>query len=452
MKILYVVFDTLRADHLGCYGYTKRTSPNIDRLAEEGVTFANAYASDVPTQPSYTSMFTGKRGISTGVVSHSSQENLDDNTPFLPQLLAREGIVTAAVSTLYHMKKYFSRGFMYYMNPVAGNPMLTQRVTADQINGFAIPWLKEHTGDDWFLFIHYWDPHTPYCPPRSYRGLFYHGNKSDPQNRSLDPVKENKVLYPFIQRLLDAMGGDITDLEYVISQYDAEIRYADEKFGEIISVLEESGILDETVIIVTSDHGESFGEHDVYFDHADVHEPIIHVPLIFKHSSFLKGKVKKAFVQLIDIAPTILELFRREVPLDFEGKSLLPLLTGTLDKQYTEIYANQGLWQATRMVRTEKWKLIKTIDKGFWPNRPELELYNLENDPQELVNIIDKEKRVADELELKLRRWEEERTGQRLDPLRVIASKGLPSGVWVREATAKEKEGTYEEWRQKMGW
>lgn len=241
MKVLYVVFDTLRADHLGCYGYGRKTSPNIDRLAEEGVVFRNAYASDVPTQPSYTSMFTGRRGISTGVVSHSPEENLNDNIPFLPQVLANEGIVTGAVSTLYHMKKYFSRGFMTYMNPMAGNPKMVQLLTAEQANKSAIPWLKEHAKEDWFFFLHYWDPHAPYCPPRAYQDLYYQGNKNDPRNRSLDRLKEEGILYPFIQRLFWSMGGDITDLEYVISQYDAEITYVDEKFGEIISVLLKRG-------------------------------------------------------------------------------------------------------------------------------------------------------------------------------------------------------------------
>ena len=110
MRVLYVVFDTLRADHLSCYGYFRPTSPNIDRIASEGVLFSNAYPTDVPTQPSYTAMFSGKRGISTGVVSHAD-EYLSDDAPWFPQILVSKGYTTCAVSTLYHMKKWFARGF-----------------------------------------------------------------------------------------------------------------------------------------------------------------------------------------------------------------------------------------------------------------------------------------------------------------------------------------------------
>jgi len=364
MRVLYVVFDTLRADHLSCYGYFRPTSPNIDRIASEGVLFSNAYPTDVPTQPSYTAMFSGKRGISTGVVSHAD-EYLSDDAPWFPQILVSKGYTTCAVSTLYHMKKWFARGFQYYMNPVAGDVRLTQRVTADQINSMAIPWLKTHREDNFFMFVHYWDVHTIYAPPSRYKRLYYQGDEKDPDNHSLEGIKES-LAYPFVKRLLDAMGKGITDIEYVIAQYDAEITYVDEKFGELVATLEELNILNDTLIILTSDHGESLGEHNIYFDHADVYEPTIHVPLIFHHPDLPRGKKIEALVQLIDIAPTVLEFFGVDIPDEFEGKSLFPLLKGERTEQYKEVFTNQGLWQATRMMRNKRWKLIKCIDNGFW--------------------------------------------------------------------------------------
>ncbi len=210
--IIYIVVDTLRADHLSCYGYHRKTTPNIDRLAREGISFSNAYPSDVPTQPSYTAMFTGRRGISSGVVSHSKSETLSDGEIWYPQILAEKGYETAAVSTLYYMKKYFSRGFKSYLNPIAGFPRLIQRVTADQINKMAIPWLRQNYNNNFFLFLHYWDPHTPYIPPQQYRNLYYQGNKRDPGNHSVDGFKD-KIIYPFIKRLFDTMAPNITDIE-----------------------------------------------------------------------------------------------------------------------------------------------------------------------------------------------------------------------------------------------
>ena len=142
MKVLFVVIDTLRADHLGRYGYHRNTSPRLDDLAKEGVLFERAYATDVPTQPSYTAMFTGQRGIRSGVVSHSPTEDIPDSTPYLPHILAMAGYETAAVSTLFFMKKYFARGFHTYMNPVAHDRQRIQQVTAEEINSYALPWLK----------------------------------------------------------------------------------------------------------------------------------------------------------------------------------------------------------------------------------------------------------------------------------------------------------------------
>ncbi|RLG67562.1 sulfatase, partial [archaeon] len=158
MKVILLVIDTLRADHLGCYGYHRNTSPNLDRIAREGAIFLNAYPSDVPTQPSFTSMFTGRRGIETGIVSHSRSENLSETYPFFTETLVKHGVRTAAVSTLYMVRRWFAKGFQYYMNPYAGVKRKIQQVDAEEINSMAIPWIREHKGEDFFLFIHYWDP------------------------------------------------------------------------------------------------------------------------------------------------------------------------------------------------------------------------------------------------------------------------------------------------------
>ena len=281
MKAILIVIDTLRADHLGCYGYHRETSPNIDHLAKDGVLFENAYPSDVPTQPSFTSMFTGQRGIHTGIVSHSETERLAEDVPYLTEILAQNGITTAAVSTLYIMRRWFARGFKYYMNPVAGVRKRLQQVDAEEINSMALPWIREHKDEDFFIFIHYWDPHSIYSPPEPYKRLFYDGDETDPNNHSLDVLKSLPV-WPFTKRHLDRIKKGITDIEYVIAQYDGEIRYVDDQVGELLALLDDLKIVDESLIILTSDHGESLGEHNFYFDHQEVYEPTIHVPLIIK--------------------------------------------------------------------------------------------------------------------------------------------------------------------------
>ncbi|UCE10760.1 MAG: sulfatase, partial [Candidatus Thorarchaeota archaeon] len=366
MKVILLAIDTLRADHLGCYGYDRNTSPTIDQLAREGAVFDKAYPTDVPTQPSFTSMITGMRGISTGVVSHSETEVLSESVPCFPEILSQNGIITAAVSTLYMMRRWFARGFRYYMNPVAGIRRRLQQVDAEEINGMALPWIEENKNRDFFIFIHYWDPHGLYRPPERYRRLFYDGNECDPQNHSLDELKAQPV-WPSAKGHLDAIGENLTDIEYVIGQYDGEIRYSDDNVKELVDLLDDLQMYDETAIILTSDHGESMGEHHFYFDHQEVYETTIHVPLIMRYPQTIsKGtRIDGLLQSTISLSPTILDLFGIEPLAHMEGKNLVKLARGE-EPTRKVIYVNQGLWTGKRAVRTERWKLIRTLDKAFW--------------------------------------------------------------------------------------
>lgn len=449
MKVILLVIDTLRADHLGCYGYHRETSPNLDRLAREGVLFENAYPSDVPTQPSFTSLFTGQRGIHTGIVSHSYTENLREDAPFLPEILAANGVTTAAVSTLYMMRRWFARGFKYYMNPVAGVRRRLQQVDAEEINEKALTWIREKKDKDFFIFIHYWDPHSLYLPPEPYRRLFYQGNESDPKNHSLDVLKSQPV-WPWVKGHLDKIGRNITDIEYVVAQYDGEIRYVDENVGELLNLLKDLKIYDETALIFTSDHGESLGEHHFYFDHHEVYETTSHVPLIIRcpQESPAGERVKVLVQSSLDLAPTILNLFKIPKPKTMEGKNLLSIVRE--DEGYGEIYVNQGLWTGKRAIRTKKWKLIKTLDKAFW-DTPDIELYDVEKDVGETCNLAEEKPEMVDELELRMERWLEKNLGKRTDPLRLIVNKGLPVYEWIKR-TAEQKGllKAYEEWRMRV--
>ena len=450
MNVVYIVIDTLRADHLGCYGYKRDTSPNMDKLASEGVLFEYAFPSDVPTQPSYTAMFTGLRGIHTGVVSHSYYENLEEDTPVFPELLAQNGVTTASVSTLYTMRRWFARGFLYSMDPAAGNRRKLQQVDAEEINAYAVPWIEDHRDEPFFLFLHYWDPHGLYKPPEQYRGMFYTGDSYDPENHSLDYLKSHPV-WSFTKNQIDAIGENITDLEYVVSQYDAEIRYVDDQVQVIFDTLEKQGLSDDTLIILTSDHGESMGEHNFYFDHFEVYDTTIHVPLIMKHPKLLpKGKRVHELIQsTISIAPTILNQYGIKPPANMKGKDLVRIANGEEDG-YPEIISNQGLWTAKRAIRTKEWKLIKTTHKAFWDTPPR-ELYKIDEDPDETVNLAETHPEVVDMLELRLSRFLEAELEGKVDPLDLAVSRGLPVYEWV-EMVAKRTGmlDVYEEWRSRV--
>ena len=450
MKVVFIVIDTLRADHLGCYGYHRDTSPNIDRLADESVVFDYAFPSDVPTQPSYTSMFTGLRGISNGVVSHSASETLSEDIPFLPEILAQNGVSTAAVSTLYTMRRWFARGFHHYMNPAAGNPRMIQQVNAVDINGLAFPWINEHRDEDFFLFLHYWDPHGLYLPPEEYRWLFYDGDPYDPGNHSLDILKAHPI-WSFTKSQIDAIGEGITDLDYIVAQYDGEIRYTDDHIQLLLDHLESLGIYDDTVVIVTSDHGESMGEHDFYFDHFEVYDTTIHVPLILRYPSEApEGKHVSDLIQsTTSIAPTVLNIFGVDVPSYMKGRDLIQVANYEIEGDPV-IYSNQGLWTAKRAIRTKDWKLIKTTHKSFW-DTPERELYRIDKDLGETVNLVDAETEIVDRMELEMARWADDLLQGNPDPLDLIVSYGLPVYDWV-EIVSKRTGllDTYMEWRSRV--
>ncbi len=431
MKVLLVYFDTMRYDHAGCYGYEKVTTPNIDKLAETGAVFANSYPTDVPTQPSYTSVLTGKRGITTGVVSHGQPEDtIPVSMATLPGVLAEHGILTCGVSTLYRFRKWFASGFTHYLQPDIKTWL--QHVTGAQVNEQVIPWLRAYGGGtkDFFLFLHYWDPHTPYsAESKRYLQEFYTGDPYDPDNRSLDDLRSRVVINEFISGAVPELKMGVTDLDYVVAMYDAEIRYADNCFAEVVATLEALKVLDDTMIIFTSDHGEAiYGEHGVYCDHMDAYEQVSHVPLVIWYPERVAPRRVPALVQNIDLPVTVLETFGVDVPEDFEGRSLWPLLEGKEEEQYEAVFTNQGLWSAQRAMRTTEWSLVKTIDPGMLdqsfngPGQPATELFDRKNDPGETRNVAAENKDILAELELRYYRWLDERLGAKPDPLRSAAT------------------------------
>ena len=445
MKVLLIDIDTLRADHLSCYGYKFNTSPNIDKLAREGILFSNAFAQGVPTTPAHTTIFTGLHSITHKIVSHGSDEVLDSSIPLLPEILKDNDYRTAAVDNLFNIKPWFAKGYEYYINPKSKS---THSIKAEEITYEAIRWLKEHYKENFFLFLHYWDPHSPYLPPEIYKDIFYRGKDPfDPNNKSMDEAKR-QIPYPFFKKWHYDLLDNPTDADYIIAQYDGEIRYADDSIGELLEYLRTLGIEEDTTIIITSDHGENMTEHNFFFDHQGLYEPTIHIPLIMKLGDRFTDRRIEALVQHIDIMPTILDILNIKKNIRLEGKSLLPLIKGECNELYTEVVSTECTWRASIAIRTGEWKFIKTIDKGLYEKPPE-ELFNLKYDPREENNLYDKEKDIVDELELRLVRWLDSKLGNKPNPIMVQTSKGLPAQRWV-ENVIKEMHLTWDEWIERQ--
>ncbi len=405
MNIIFIVIDTLRATRLGCYGCDKPTSPSIDKLASEGALFERCFAPGIPTTPAHTTMFTGLHPITHNIVCHGGQVDLDRKIPVLPEMMQGAGFTTAAVDNLYDIKPWLARGYEYYINP-SFRHKLRLLVSCDQINARAIPWLKSHASEQFFLFLHYWEPHTPYLPPTKYR-TFYPPDKNPCSSEftSFEPIKKQPFWEMFGDIWFNKLGN-ITDADYISSLYDAEIRRVDDGIAEIIQAVDDLGLAEDTLIVLTGDHGESLTSHDIYFDHHGLYDDVIHVPLIMQMQGTIPAGVRvKPMVQHLDIAPTMLEAANAKQPPSLEGQSLWPLATGAATEGgYEKIICCENTWQSKWSLRSETMKLILSR-KPDYHGMPRRELYDLINDPNELTNIAEAQSEIADSMEAELEAW-----------------------------------------------
>jgi arylsulfatase A-like enzyme len=443
VNIIFISLDTLRASRLGCYGCEKPTSPNIDRIASQGVVFERAYATDIPTEVAHTGMFTGKVGLRTGVVSHGSPlTQLPKSEPWLPTLLKSGGYTTAAVDNLYQLKEWFARGYRYYINS-AGKQ---RHIDGQTVNELAFSWIREHKEENFFLFLHYWDPHTPYLPPSDYSKLFYEAGRDpyDPANTSMEAAY-NHAAYPFFKHHHYEHLGPVTDAGYVNALYDAEIRYLDDKLSELDELLVREGLYGDTLLILVGDHGESLTEHDIYWDHCGLYETTARVPMILRWPGRIPAGLRiSGLVQQPDLMPTVLEAAGLQIPRGLDGRSLWPSIRGEEDGTRDIVFLSECAWQASRGIVTKDKKLIRTVDSGPF-RRPRRELYDLRTDPEETVNRAELNTAIADELELRLDAWVTDVLNGRPDPMEAQLQFGLPFKNRIHEILLQYGL-TWEEW------
>lgn len=425
MNFLLIGIDSLRADRLGCYGYQKQTSPFIDALASKSLLFEQFFSPVIPTQPSFTTFFSGQMPTTHGIVAHRGNLSFDADRPFLPEFFQAAGYATAAVDNLadHHEKEWFRRGFDTYLNPREPGTY----PDCFLYNRAAIDWLKQKGDRPFFMFIHYWDPHTPYMAPKKYRDLFYKGDPIVDNKGSLDPFYQRPLMdwWPnkWMDRLADewtgVSGTHISDIDFVRAQYDSEIRCADDGLKELLGAIDDMGQLEDTVIVIWGDHGEELGEHGIYFDHHGLYESDIKVPLIV-HWPGEVGQRIGSLTQHMDLAPTILEGAGLKVPDVMDGQSLWPIIRGTAPNRPNELLTVECTWMAKWALRQEDWKLIVAREKDFY-GKPERELYHLKTDPGEQHNLAQTEGHRLKEMEARLETllWQRlKKVGRTEDPVK----------------------------------
>ncbi len=410
-NVILVSIDTLRADHLGCYGYQRATSPNIDALAAGGVRFASAFAQSCWTLPSHMSLLTSQYPH-----VHAVQDEgvaLRDSAITLAEVLSDGGYDTAAfVSWVFVAAQYgFDQGFAQFTEllPPAHLVDASTRwsVKADKVSDAAIAWLTREPGRPFFLFVHYFDPHIDYEPPPPFDTMFdpdYRGPASGSflwLNQYIKGVqREPKVIDP-------------RDLEHVTALYDGEIRYTDTHVQRLLEAIERAVGLDNCLVALTSDHGEEFNEHGSMEGHQwTLYDEVLRVPLIIRMPGGARaGTVVEPPVQLIDLAATILEVVKVPCPTSFQGRSLMDLILGLPPAApFPAVYAETERYNLKQCVRGLRYKLIHTYDtivnrRGI-PIVAGYELYDLRADPREQRNIYDEILPVARLLASELRRRE----------------------------------------------
>ena len=401
-NVILFGIDSVRADHMSCHGYHRLTTPHIDRLAGQGVLFECNYSPHIPTTSAYASMLTGLDAFSTTAVALRHQGGLPDDIQTLPEILREAGYNTTSVGFKGNAA---ARGFDTYLDfPGWGSWAEGRSPKAENLNKVAVPELERLAAQDkpFFLFLRHMDPHAPYLPPGPFERMFYGGNELDPGNKSMEPVMSFR---PFCDFFADWMPPGITDSEYVVAQYDGAIAYMDAAIQQLLTRVDELSLSRDTLIVLNGDHGETLYEHECWFDHHGMYDNTLHVPLVLRLPGKLPEGVRVPGSTLHqDLVPTILQLLGIRTRIKFDGASQLPLIRGERAANYSDFYITECTWMRKHGWRTPEWKLMVALEPDIH-FKPEVELYNLVRDPDELNNLAKKEPVVVAALRERMQAW-----------------------------------------------
>ncbi len=432
MRALYIDVDSLRPDHLGCYGYVRETSPNIDRIAAEGVRFTETWVSDVPCLPSRTALWSGRFGFHTGVVDHGGTaaqpfvegpgrgaEDLFGLTGWM-RLLRDRGLRTATVSSFgeRHSAWHWYAGYAEVLNP--GRHGLE---TADQVNQLALDWLRRNgERDGWFLHVNYWDPHTPYRTPLAFGDPF----RGDPlpgwlaegvRRRWWDGFGPHSAQEPWGFALSTDLGprepaqiDSMDAVRRVIDGYDTGVRYADEHLGRLLQVLADQGVLEETAVIIGADHGEMLGELNAWGDHQAADVQTCRVPWIVRWPG-VPPRVDRGLHYQFDWPATMVELLGGQVPDGWDGVSFAPAFRAGREQGRPYLVLSQNAWSSQRSVRFGSHLCVRTYHDGYKDFAP-LMLFNVEADPHEQRDLAGDRQDLVDHAMGLLVAWQQEVAGR----------------------------------------
>jgi choline-sulfatase len=468
MRILYIDIDSLRPDHLGCYGYHRDTSPNIDRIAAEGVRFDNVFVSDAPCVPSRSSLFSGRMGIHTGVIDHggtasdpfvegpgrTAQSTLS-RTSWI-RSLRDAGLRTVTVSSFgdRHSAWHWYASFNEIYNPALGG-----RDRADHVAPVATDWIKRHgTEDDWFLHVNFWDPHEPYRTPADFgdpfddqplpawytesvrrrlwdegvgpsTARFHPANYALPANIEMDFSRQ--------QSTIDSMA----EARRMFDGYDTGVLFADHYIGQILNCLADQGVLEETAIIISADHGENLGELNIHGNHETADAITTRVPLIVRWPGATDGqagRVDDALHYHLDFAATSIELVGGTVPDNWDGVSFADTLRQGESSGRDHLVVSQAVVNCQRGVRFDRdgcsYMCVRTYFDCYY-GFDEIMLFDLSEDPHEQHNLAAQRPEIVAHAMTLLDQWHAQMmqsATHEIDPMTTVLREGPSQSRGIR--------------------
>jgi arylsulfatase A-like enzyme len=385
--IILIDVGTLRADHLGCYGYDRDTSPHIDALAGESVLFEWCFSQAPHTAPSQASILTGLYPGTHGVVPEGGR--LPSEAMTLARALADHGYETAAFVDGGYLSAEFGlqQGFRTHDN--------SHGAGLEKIAPKAVGWLGENAAQDFLLLIHTYDTHAPYSPPLHYRDLFLKHDSSEEAKAAasrLDTIhlaaegQRPQALSPY-------------DLEYAEALYAAEIRFVDDMIGELMREIRNLGLDERATIVLVSDHGEEFQEHGSLF-HDKLYSTVTHVPLMIRLPGGRQAGRISNIVETVDLMPTLLDLAGAPQPPGVQGQSLLPLIRGKGKPPYMA-FGESDFFGGQQYVAMGGYRMIVSAASG------KAELYRFLDDPLELDDLAPSDPERVQVLQRRLDAWKE---------------------------------------------
>jgi arylsulfatase A-like enzyme len=340
--LILITIDTLRPDHMSVYGYPRATTPRLASWAAKGAVFEQAYTYWPKTRGSFVAIMTGKTAGESGY--SQKHPELHGFNPTLAETLAKSGYDTAAFVDNANVSGSlgFARGFKTYTEMWADDSLKDEVARTRAITKRGIDYIhSKEKGDGFFLWLHYVNPHAPYTPPAPFDTAF------------TDRPRKDRAL-----KVVDGFFGGVskqwflpgkTRLSDYVNAYDGEIAYADTQVDEVLRALEARGSLARAVVVITSDHGESLGEHDYYFDHgANLFDPVQRIPFIVLGRG-AKALTSDVLVSTLDIMPTLLDAARVSFPTGLAGRSVLPFAAGRSESTRETLVGendrgHQGIW------------------------------------------------------------------------------------------------------------